>query len=91
MVALLNESFWLVAVVTPTAGTHVTVRPQQCWAVSLSAVNECLSVGWQHPPDHQWQGETAMPDRATRSPTFEDSSKVTGVRRLKDWVPSLGG
>ena len=68
----------LVAVLTPGAGTHVTKRPQQCWAVSLLAVNACLSTGWQHPPDHGWQGRKAMPGRATRPPAIGGAHKVTG-------------
>lgn len=71
----------LVAVLTPGAGTHVTKRPQQSWAVSLSAVNACLSTGWQHPPDHGWQGNKAMPGRATRPPAIGGAQKVTGSGR----------
>ena len=49
--------------------------------MSLSAVNACLSTGRQHPPDHQWQGNKAIPGRATRPPTIGGTHKVTGQWR----------
>ncbi len=77
----------LVAVTTPDAGTHVTKRPQQCWAVSLSAVNACLSTGRQHPPDHGWQGNKAIPGRATRPPDYRGYSQGNG--EIVDTRPAL--
>src|SRR5699024_5045108 len=68
----------LVAVMTPDAGTHVTKRPQQCWAVSLSAVNACLSTGRQHPP-RTIEGRATKPYPAERpDPVHRGAHKVTG-------------
>src|SRR5699024_12145223 len=81
MLSFLGASL-LVAVLTPDADTHVTKRPQQSWAVSLSAVNACLSTGRQHPPDHGWQGNKAIPGRATR-PRPSGCSQGNGRRRSR--------
>src|SRR5699024_12022619 len=72
----------LVAVMTPDAGTHVTKRPQQCWAVSLSAVNACLSTGRQHPP-RTIEGRATKPYPAERpDPVHRGARKVTGASPL---------
>jgi len=58
MSSSLNPSL-LDAVSTPGAGIRVTKEPQKNWAVSLSAVNACLTAGRQHP--RTMNGRTPKP------------------------------
>lgn len=74
----------LVAVLTPDADTHVTKRPQQCWAVSLSAVNACLSTGRQHPPGPLIAGQQNHTRSSDQTPAHQGHSQGNGQKTVSD-------
>src|SRR5699024_6265829 len=64
-------------ITTPAAGTHATKRPRPIGGPCPYQQQARALEPWrQHPPDHQRQGEVAIPGPATRSPAGTHESML---------------